>query len=142
MIIWLAICNPGCQNMGTCVQPNLCSCVGSWEGEYCQLDKSGFIFISQIESIKSFSIPFDFFQTLILKTRLTWSTVSMMRIVAASRWMANCSPKPFAVIVVMRRVFRAAPLVFLVASYKVVFLLLFVFSFSKMKWLKLNFNSS
>ncbi|XP_065928964.1 epidermal growth factor-like protein 7 isoform X2 [Magallana gigas] len=31
-----AICSPACQNGGTCVQPNVCSCAPGWNGTFCE----------------------------------------------------------------------------------------------------------
>ena len=35
-ISYLAICRPGCQNGGTCVRPNGCSCATGYTGTLCQ----------------------------------------------------------------------------------------------------------
>uniref|UniRef100_A0A8W8MXH9 EGF-like domain-containing protein n=1 Tax=Magallana gigas TaxID=29159 RepID=A0A8W8MXH9_MAGGI len=35
-------CSPACQNGGTCVQPNVCSCAPGWNGTFCEsLDGGG-----------------------------------------------------------------------------------------------------
>ena len=34
-----AVCNPSCQNGGTCTAPNTCSCPPTWDGSYCQTRK-------------------------------------------------------------------------------------------------------
>jgi len=35
MIFNAAICNPQCENGGTCVQPGVCVCESGWTGERC-----------------------------------------------------------------------------------------------------------
>ena len=34
-----AVCNPSCQNGGTCTTPNTCNCPPTWDGSYCQIRK-------------------------------------------------------------------------------------------------------
>ena len=35
----VAICSQGCHNGGTCVSPDICSCVTGWEGNDCKRGK-------------------------------------------------------------------------------------------------------
>ena len=32
----LAICDPACENGGTCIEPNTCECVDGYSGTQCQ----------------------------------------------------------------------------------------------------------
>ena len=37
---FLAVCEPVCQNGGTCTAPNICDCVDGYSGDRCQTGNS------------------------------------------------------------------------------------------------------
>lgn len=39
LIKHVAICKPSCENGGKCIEPNVCSCLPNFGGDYCQLGK-------------------------------------------------------------------------------------------------------
>lgn len=37
--VYIAVCNPPCENGGRCVAPGVCSCAPEWEGLRCEQGK-------------------------------------------------------------------------------------------------------
>lgn len=46
--VCLDLCNGSCQNGGTCVAPNTCSCPRGWTGDFCQTCKIIILLLSCI----------------------------------------------------------------------------------------------
>ena len=51
-----AVCSPGCENGGTCTDPNTCECASGWSGDHCQTRNSN-DFLSSLKLQRNISIP-------------------------------------------------------------------------------------
>lgn len=53
LISLTAICNPNCQNGGSCTSPNICDCVNGWSGPTCSAGNSVGIVIFKVPIFNS-----------------------------------------------------------------------------------------